>query len=207
MSSNKGIYCLFPKPRPESTPLTPSFKTHASINVNVDWIHRSDQICIFLQSHFNPLSQWFSNFFLCDAFGKVYWTCNRNKMLIKTHIIKVYIIDESTIKKTLIFCLICTFVQTKVKHCELPDTFVTSSFYIDSFLMNATILSDTSSISLSDPCIGILSLFNLAKTSLVSQKIRSKLNNQHVDYFHNWLLLSRLYLSDPKWTKIVQCVY
>jgi len=39
-----------------------------------------------------------------------------NRMLIKTHIIKVlYVIDESTIKMTLIFCLICTFVQIKVK--------------------------------------------------------------------------------------------
>ena len=90
-----------------------------------------------------------------------------NRMLIKTHIIKVlYVIDESTIKMTLIFCLICTFVQIKVKQWELPETSAISSFHNDiACLMKAIISSDTSSIFLSGPCIEILSLYNLTRIS------------------------------------------
>jgi len=134
------------------------------------------------------------SFFRCDAFGKVCWTydpirvpgiSNRvptirenyhrvpkireNRVPTDPYRVpniflkkKPDVIDENT---TLVFCFICTFVQIKVKHWELIDTLVISSFHNNSFLMNTAILSDTSSIFLSGPCIEIMILFNLAKIS------------------------------------------
>jgi len=59
----------------------------------------------------------------------------------------------------MIFHLIYTFVQIKVKHRTFG--FACYIFHNDSFLMKTVILSDASSIFLSGPCIETLSLFNL----------------------------------------------
>jgi len=132
----------------------------------------------------------FGNFWLATVVLKLFsllrlWKSLLNlrrtssKMLIKTLIIKVlynwwkHNKNAPDILFDLYFCLNQSKALRTSRHVCL------SSFYNDSFIMNATILSDTSSISLS--------------------KIkRSKLNNQQVDYFYNWLLLSSLYLSDAK---------
>jgi len=65
----------------------------------------------------NTVQQWFLLRRLWNSFLDLRHTSK--KMLIKRHIInfyRLYIIDENTMKMTLIFGLICIFVQIKINH-------------------------------------------------------------------------------------------
>jgi len=75
----------------------------------------------------NCICQWFSNFFHCNTFGNVCWTCDTSNMnVLKTHIKVLFIVGTTRNMHHLMWCvgfLIALFSQI-LEFVNLPPAYL-----------------------------------------------------------------------------------